>query len=593
MADLSPPATFERTAARTPGDFVSAIAAREPHRLAIVDGARHVSYGELDALADRVAAAVASRLGPARRDRIVALSMPPGFGTVAAMLGIMKAGACYLPIDPEQPQSRIDFVLADSGAALLIEDGALGGAYEGERIALADALAFEGEAAPHAADPADAAYAIYTSGSTGTPKGVVIENRNAVNLIHGCLDRVGFSGEDRGLAFASISFDAAIWETFGILSCGGALVIVAPEVRRNPAALVDLMARERVSLATLPPALLPKLPDVPLPNLRLLVTAGDTCSADDVARWSAGRQMLNGYGPTEASVCAACADLTPETPATLIGSAMPGATLYVLSESGEPVGVGGEGELYIGGAGVSRGYLNRPELTAARFLTGPAFPGDRVFRTGDRVRVTAPGIFTFLGRIDNQVKISGHRVELDEVGRAMERVEGVAQACVIAFGEDNARRLVAFYVPTGEPVAPARLTEALMAWLPAAMLPSETIPLADLPLTVSGKFDRTALAALAAREAADAAARPAATGAMTGTEAEIGALWCQLLKVPSVAPSDSFFALGGDSLRLSELLVTVNERYGTTLMPARFRKLPDLAALAAFVDSRRKSGPAA
>lgn len=590
MADLLEPtarAPSVHKAKDAPGrtliGLVQSAIAQHPDREAIADGERRITYRELDAMSDRVAWAVADRLGSARREPIVALSVRPGYGTVVAILGIMKAGAAYVPIDTELPDQRLSFILDDCDAALLIDDGSRQGAHQVERLTLDDALAFETPRPLSPPDPADMAYVIYTSGSTGAPKGVVVEHHNAVYFVEGSNQKAGLTAQDRSLLFASISFDAAIWDVFAILSCGGLLVVVNQALRRDPAAVIELMARERVTCACLPPALLPKLPDHPLPHLRFLLAGGETCTPQAVARWSKDRVMANGYGPTEASVCATWGELSPDVPPSFIGKAMPGAKLYVLDENGEPAAAGTDGELYIGGAGVARGYLRRPELTAERFLTDPRFGGDRVFRTGDRVRLQADGTLLFLGRLDSQVKISGHRVEPDEVARSLERIDGVAEACVVSRGEGSARTMVAFYVPTAEPLPPHDLIEALMAWVPQVMLPATYTPLPEIPLTVSGKYDRMALVALA-----EAAASGGQDGDLTPTEAEIAEIWCALLNVPAVAPTDSFQALGGDSMRLAELIVILNERYGTTLMPARMRKLPDLAALAAFVDTRRK-----
>ena len=283
-------------------------------------------------------------------------------------------------------------MLEDSGAALLLTDEVdkiLPG-WQARTLGLAEALAAPPTSRLPEPGARDAAYVIYTSGSTGKPKGVVVEHRGAVNLACAHHRLFDINPGDRGLLFSSFAFDAAVSDSFSVLAAGGTLVIADEGQRRDPAALIDLIERERVTVATLPPSLLPHLPYRALPDLRTLVLAGEVCPEREMARWSKGRRLVNAYGPTEASVCAAASLYRPGDPPTRIGGALPGVTLHVLSETGEPAPIGIDGEPHIGGVGVARGYLNRPELTRERFVEGDRFGGGRVFRTGDRGRWIEP-----------------------------------------------------------------------------------------------------------------------------------------------------------------------------------------------------------
>lgn len=564
--------------------MVHAVAKTYPEETALVYQDESLTYRELDESASAVAAAVIDALGSeAASGAIIGLLAPRGTAAIIGLIGVMRAGAAYLPFDGDQPPERIAFMLEDAGASLLI-DGGTGLAISApgtRRLDLDEALKHRRAERLPEAGPGDAAYVIYTSGSTGRPKGVVIEHRGAVNLGCAYRDLFGLRPGDRGLLFASLTFDASVADIFSVMASGATLVIAGDAERRDPHALVALLARERVNVATLPPSLLPRMPMADLPDLRLLVVAGETCAAREMARWAAGRKLINAYGPTEASVAAATWLYEPGGTPTCIGGALPGVNHYVLDETGMPVPVGGIGELYIGGIGVARGYLRRPELTRERFLDDDRFGGDRVFRTGDLVRRVDAHRLDYRGRLDDQVKIAGHRIEPDEVARSLEHLAGVRQACVVIAEDEQGRRILAFYVPENPAKPPRSLDQELARWLPAVMLPADYVAVSSLPLTNNGKIDRAVLL----KEYSRPKSEPAQP--LTSVEQAVGDIWCELLGLSEVRPSDNFYALGGDSLRMTELLLRLNQQFGTALVPNRFRRLKDLAALAAHVERRQ------
>ena len=555
-----------------------------PEATALRFAGRSLAYRELDARSDAVARAVRQALAPrGPLQAIVGLHVPRGLEAIVGLIGIMKAGAAYLPLDPELPAARIAYMLEDSGAALVLGSGA---DVAGLTVLDLDEAMTDASAAEILPEPAAsaAAYVIYTSGSTGQPKGTVIEHRGAVNLALRHRELFDLRPGAVGLQFASLGFDASVSEICSAFAAGATLVVAEDHERRDPGALLDLIERQRVNVATLPPSLLPHLPQRVLPDLRTLVVAGEVCAEREMRRWAEGRRLINAYGPTEATVCAAVASYRPGDPPARIGRALRGVTLHVLDEAGAPVPMGVEGELFIGGVGVARGYLNRPELTAERFVAGGRFGGGRAFRTGDRVRWLEPGVLEYRGRLDEQVKLAGQRIEPDEVARALERVEGVRQACVVVQEGEHGRRLVAFYVP-GEPVpAVGLLEEALSRWLPSVMLPAAYVALAALPLTANGKIDRAALAV------APTAQPETAAPALTPMEEAVARIWCEVLELPAVRAEDNFYALGGDSLRMTQLLLHLNQTFGTMLVASRFRKLATLGDLAAHIERHAAAG---
>jgi len=568
------------------GLFAAAVRQR-PQRTALVAEDATLTYAALDARATALARALLRRLGgaPLPRDTLIGLHAGRHSGLLAGLLAVLKAGAAYVPLEPAYPAERLRFMARDSGLAAVLSDDPGAADLFGlpdQRILTLDAAPDAGAPPlPEAAvSPDDLAYVIYTSGSSGQPKGVAVPHRGVCNMALSHRDLLQIRADDRVLCFASIAFDASLAEIFPALAAGAAIHLAGESERHAPERLHAYMRQHRVGVATLMASVMSALPRQPLPDLHGLMLAGETPTAETLAFWSQGRRLINAYGPTEASVSSCASIYSQDDPPNRIGRALPNTLLYVLDEAGREVPVGGSGELHIGGVGVARGYLGRPELTAERFRDNPFGPG-RLYRSGDLVRRASPDSLDYLGRIDFQVKVAGMRVEPDEVARALDALPGVRQSVVLAIQHGDNPVLVACYVAEGEAPADRTLAEALAQRLPAAMVPVRFLPLQRLPLTNSGKVDRAELQRFAL-----AATRQAAPLA-TATEREVGRLWCEALKLPTVSRDDNFYALGGDSLRLNWLLQKLNQRYGTRLVANRFRQLATLADLADHIDSER------
>jgi amino acid adenylation domain-containing protein len=556
---------------------------------AIVCNNRSLNYAELDRQSDVLAHALRRRRNGSAlpADTPVGLHVRRGPGVVVGMLGILKAGGAFVPLDDKLPAERLRYMVEDCQARLVVtDDPAMTGSVlmlgDDSLIALDDLDTADGAAAdtaslsPISRQADDLTYVIYTSGSTGRPKGVAIADRSVCNLAESFRAFLPITPGDRVLQFASISFDASIVEIFSSLAAGATLYIAADDERLSTERLAGFLAEHEITVSILMSSVLGQLPQVSLPALRSLVVAGETCSIETVRFWSRDRRLINGYGPTEATVCASMWLYGEGDPPNRIGRALPNVGLHVLAPDGSAVPPGEAGELHISGVGLARGYIGQPELTAERFFPNPQ-GSERLYRTGDMVRWAEPSVLDFLGRADNQVKIAGVRVELDEVAAVLDAVPGVDQSAVVLVDNNGLKSLVAFYVPVGEPLAEPQLVARLSASLQSVMIPSRFIALDALPLNMSDKIDRVELARRAERTAVG---EPPATP----IENEIATMWRDALGLAFVGRRDNFYALGGDSLRTTRLVQQINHRFGTRLVPAKFRSLETLADLARYID---------
>uniref|UniRef100_A0AAU3H0S3 Non-ribosomal peptide synthase/polyketide synthase n=1 Tax=Streptomyces sp. NBC_01401 TaxID=2903854 RepID=A0AAU3H0S3_9ACTN len=556
-------------------------------------GTEHLDYAELDARANRLARhLIGHGVGP--EDRVLLL-MDRSPDLVVALLAVLKSGAAYVPVDPDQPAERIAHLCGDAAPAVVLTRTAHAGdvpvdapvaivvddpAVRSTVAALSAHPVTQGERSTPL-HPAHPAYVIYTSGSTGTPKGVVVPHSGAVNLL--AFRWPGLTADSRLLQFASIGFDVATWEIMTAFSAGACLV-VAPAARLLPrAGLEDLVERHAVTHLQLPPTVLGMVEDDHrLARVRTLLVAGEALGQSLVDRWGADRWFGNAYGPTEITVIAAADGPLRPGDAPTIGRPLPGVRLYVLDARLQPVPDGVDGDLYVAGAGVARGYLDRPGLSAERFVADPhgAF-GTRMYRTGDRAHRTAEGRLLYTGRADDQVKIRGFRIEPGEIETRLTEHEGVAHAVVVARddvpGAPGDRRLVAYVVPTdpGATGLPALLRGYLAARLPAHLVPAAFVSLDRLPLSVNGKLDRAALPAPDPATGAGAA-RP------TGTYDELlCAAMAQALGLPRVGADDDFFALGGHSLLAVRLVSRIRAVLGVEIPVHAVFEAPTAARLAA------------
>ncbi|HEX2091396.1 MAG TPA: amino acid adenylation domain-containing protein, partial [Longimicrobiaceae bacterium] len=593
-------------------------AERTPDAPAFISGGKTLTYGELNRGADRLARRLRARgVGPESR---VAICVERGPEMLVAVLGTLKAGAAYVPLDPGNPAERLAYALEDSGATVLLTQERLRDGlpeFAGQVLPL-DEAGEDADAPTHPAreragkpSPRNAAYVIYTSGSTGKPKGVVVEHRSLVNFAEAARAEYGIGAGDRVLQFASLSFDASAEEIFPALFGGAALVPRTEEMLRTIPAFLERCAEEGVTVLDLPTAFwhevvveLEQGEGVVPPCVRLIIIGGERALPERVAAWRARVgsrvRLVNTYGPTETTVVATAVDLA-DSPARAcaalplspvpIGRPVANARAYILDREMRPVPVGVRGELYVGGEGVARGYLGRPELTAERFAPNPfaGEPGARLYRTGDVARRRRDGELEFVGRADFQVKVRGFRVEPGEIEAALVRHPRVQEAVVVAREDEPGRtRLVAHVVPApaspaaGPAPGAAELRTFLKGSVPEYMVPSAFVLLDRLPLTSSGKVDRRALP-----EPGEAGSGGAHLSPRTPTERAIAVIWSDVLRVERVGAHDDFFALGGHSLVATRVASRVREALGVELPLRALFEAPTVAGLAERVDALR------
>lgn len=551
--------------------------ARASEAIAAVMGDRQLTYGQLNREANQIARVLRGEgVGPGA---LVGICMDRSLRRLAGILGILKAGAGYVPLDPAYPPERLGFMLDDTSSQVVLVDGAGGDrlpprpSVQTLRIdgrSLTDS--YEDHDLGPTANNRDVAYVIYTSGSTGTPKGVVIEHRALANFVTSTRRLFEVTPADRVLQFASLNFDVSVFETFTALTSGAALVLADVDTLLSPMLLTRLMIDARVTITDLPPAVMALLPADEFGDLRIVFVGGEAFSVDLVDRWALpGRRFFNGYGPTEATVTVIVKECEPGLKGSPpIGRPMANHRAYVLDGYGNPTPIGVPGELHIGGVGLARGYLGRDELTGQRFIRDPFSqdPHSRLYKTGDVACFLPDGDLRFLGRIDDQVKIRGYRIELGEIAAVLGRHPGVDQAVAVVHSDGrDTKELVAY--ATAHDVAPDRASvrEHLAAHLPAYMIPAHVMFLDALPMTRSGKLDRAALPAPEQRSGEDGAAPTTLTEAIIADE-----IFADILGTTSVGADDSFFELGGNSLQAMQLLSRIRDTFNVELdVPTVFR----------------------
>ncbi|MBG1243115.1 amino acid adenylation domain-containing protein [Nostoc sp. NZL] len=562
---------------------------RTPNAVAVVFENQQLTYHQLNCRANYLAHYLQS-LG-IKPDTLVGICVERSIEMVVGMLGILKAGGAYLPLDPEYPTERLAFMLEDAQVSILLTQQRLIDRlpeHPAKLICLDEA--WEQIAQHNQDNPTSEVKAfhlanlIYTSGSTGKPKGVMVEHKGLCNLAQAQIQTFGLTSDSRVLQFASFSFDASISEILMALGSGATLYLGTKDSLLPGKPLIEQLSNHCITHITLPPSALAVMPGSELPALQTIIVAGEASSSELIRQWSAGRNLFNAYGPTEASVCAAIAKCTEDDNKISIGKAIANVQVYILDEYLQPVPIGVPGELHIGGTGLSRGYLNRPELTKEKFIPNP-FKGageSKLYKTGDLARYLPNGNIEYLGRIDNQVKIRGFRIELGEIEELLNQHSDVQTACVIA-REDHPgdKRLVAYVVGHKQhPPTISQLRSFLSSQLPQYMIPHAFVMLESLPLTPNGKVDRHALRAPDSREGLEISF----VAPRTPIEEILTQIWTQALKVDQVGIYDNFFELGGHSLLATQLVSRIRNIFKVELPLREFFARKTVAELARSIE---------
>ena len=570
-------------------------AAATPDAIAIVHEDNKLTYGELNARANRLARHLRS-VG-VLPDMHVALCFERSAEMIVALLAVLKAGGAYVPLDPSYSPGRLRFIVSDSRPAVILTHQAVSGAprelleqSSTPTIDLQrDAVSWVNESSwdleREALTSRHLAYVIYTSGSTGAPKGVMVEHRGLPNLARAAARGNSVDSTSRVLQFASLSFDASVWEIFTALCAGAVLIVPAHGIFLTGAELTEAIDRGAVTHATLPPAVLDTIhADTGCGSLQVLVTAGEAVRATQVNQWGVGRQLINAYGPTEATVCASmyhCDDIVSNDPP--IGRPIANVRLYVLDRYNEPVPFGVIGELHIGGVGVARGYLHQPELTTERFTDSPFVRGDRLYKTGDLARYRRDGTVEFVGRNDFQVKIRGMRVELGEIEVQLAQHPMIRDALVVAReSAPGEKRLVAYYSTVDRcEIAVESLRARLQESLPTFMIPAAYVHMEAFPLSSTGKVDRRALPAPGAL----AYATHDYEAPTDHVEETLSRIWGDVLDIDMarISRQDNFFDLGGHSLLAVRVLSAIRRELETDLSLAQVFANPVLRDMAMAV----------
>ncbi len=578
-------------------------AARQPEAPALIGPGddEQLSYAQLDERANRLAHALrAAGVGP---DRRVAVYVDRGVDLAVAFLAVLKAGGTYVPCDPAYPAERLAHMLRDSaptarltqarhldalqalhpGTGLptfMLDEPASWTAAQGERQARAPEVA--------GLQPQHGAYVIYTSGSTGQPKGVLVPHAGICNLALDQNEVLALGPGRRVLQFASMSFDASVWEMVMALASGAALVLAERAQLLAGAPLMDTLRARAVTHTLLPPSVLATMQDEPALQPLTLLSGGEACPPAVARHWGTRHRLVNAYGPTEISVCATTCVYEPQDDGLLpIGRPVANTRLYLLDRGGRPVPMGAVGEIHIGGAGVARGYLNLPQLTAERFLRDPfaAEADARMYRTGDLGRWLPDGRLLYLGRNDHQVKLRGHRIELPEIEARLRACTGIVDAAVLLRHDPGSEPRLAAYFIAAEGAVPAAdtLRAELRSHLPEVMVPSAFVALEAWPLTPNGKLDRAALPLPQQQERA-AGTAPELQGEV---ELQLAAVWAELLGTQAIGRTDSFFELGGHSLALTQLSFRIKEQFGVNAGIAQLYELQTLERMARHIEEAR------
>lgn len=579
--------TTEHRTAYVPARVITA-----SERIALVSGDEVLTYAELDSRANRIAHRL--RDLSVGRDTLVGFCLERSPNWIVSAFGILKAGAAYLPLDPGYPLERLKFMLDDSHAAILLTQQRLSERLRGDwqsldvddllasddRVTWTDRAAIGGD---------DLAYVIYTSGSTGRPKGVPITHESLLNLVLWHQETFGVTPSDRATQLASPAFDAAVWELWPYLTAGATVYMPGVLERSEPESLRDYLVSKRITISFVPTSLAEQLITLKWPldtTLRILLTGADTLHTYPPR--TLPFTFVNNYGPTECTVVASSGPVIPEESVKelpSIGRPIANTQIYILNEAMQQVQTGVAGEIHIGGVGVAHGYLNRPELTTERFIPNPfsSAPNAKLFRTGDLGRYRADGQIAFIGRTDDQVKIQGYRIELNETNTLLNR-HPMLQSSLVVAREDSSggKRLVAYIVPKrGMQPTDRDLRSFLKDQLPDFMVPALFVRLDSIPLNASGKIERSALPAPSEK---NILRDNDYVVARTPNEQAVISILAKLLDLKQLSANDNFFMMGGNSLLGAQVIAKVRDRFGVELSLLNLFDHPTASELSAEID---------
>jgi amino acid adenylation domain-containing protein len=574
---------------------------RSPEAVALCFGTEEVNYRTLGAASDKVAERIRERMP--KHSRLVGLSMARSPNLIVYLLGILKAGFAYVPIDPALPADRKELIVEDAGLELVVTDENLSDQFGGRvpilvpgdtAVDAVGAVRVASGSSVYSSRPQDLAYVIYTSGSTGRPKGCAVSHQNVVRLFDETAPYFNFTHTDVHCLFHSYGFDFSVWEIWGALLHGGRLVILGDDEVRDPDQMHATLRRAGITiLNATPTAFLDYFVDqrrlcLPLHQLRTVVFGGEKLTFASLAPWFATYgdrvRMVNMYGITETTVHVTYREVRPEdtgVSSSLIGATIPDMSLAILDDDLTPAANGEIGELCVGGGGVSWGYRGKPRLTADRFVPDPNGNGTRLYRSGDLGRTLADGQIEYLGRGDMQVKIRGYRIELGEIEAALMALHGIERAVVTAENDGGSNSWLAAFCVAPQGLKTDQVRAKLAAKLPDYMVPSEIRIVSHLPLTINGKIDKDALRRLAEH--------PRQTSSMdfkTATERKLVKIWRELINASTPDPQSHFFRIGGHSLLAMRLTGKVEAEFGLKLSIAHIQKNPVLRDMAQLIDTQ-------
>ncbi|HUV70895.1 MAG TPA: amino acid adenylation domain-containing protein, partial [Terracidiphilus sp.] len=573
---------------RGPHEFVEEQVARTPDSVALTVGSLKISYRELNARSNRLSHFL--RAQGAAPGILVGVYLDRSADSVISLLAILKCGAAYLPLDPKYPQERLQFMVTDSGASVILAHSSRRHSVPqtNARVILLDQDGESIAKAPEAnlalnGDPQQIAYIIYTSGSTGKPKGVMIPRRAMLNFLLSMAQTPGLDAQDTLLSVTPSSFDISILEFLLPLIRGAQIVIASAEQAADGREIQKLLGQHAVTVMQATPATWRMLLESGWEGKRdLRILCGGEALTQDLARQLLPRcrELWNMYGPTETTVWSSVDRVTSSDRISL-GSPIANTQFHVLDENGKPASAGTSGELWIGGAGLALGYLKRPELTAEKFVSDPENPDARLYRTGDEVQYRPDGTLQFRGRLDHQVKLHGFRIELGEIECALANIDGISQAVVVVREDRPGDKRLAAYYTGDQGLNSTVLIEALKTTLPDYMIPSAFVHLKKFPLTPSAKVDRKALPQPANK-------RPLLAqdfiAPQTSIEIQLASLWCDLLQLEEIGIDDSFFELGGNSLSAVRMVRQYHTRFGRDISAVKVFQHPTIARLAELLE---------